>query len=154
VTHPVTAQVGALMEGVLKGMILTKLKTFTAVLLLTCLIGVGGATLTRPRATAAQVEDPASTKPVVPQAKQFPKSMDETLLHGEWVAQVKDVRCSIVFGPGNRIQRIVEGRDTVPDEVAGTYSVDWKRTPHRLEVQWGSLPASGTIMDFPAKYKL
>jgi RNA polymerase sigma factor (sigma-70 family) len=149
----VTAQVKALMEGVLKGMILTKLKTLSAVLLLAGLIAFGGGTLTRPAASASQADDQVGAKPASAKAIQPPKSIDETVLHGEWVGQTNGKCCSLIFGPKNKIRRFVEGRDSGPNEV-GTYSVDWKQTPYQLEAQWGSQPATQAIMDLPEKGKL
>src|SRR6202035_1763506 len=53
----VPAKVAALMEGVMKAMLMTKLKTVTAVLLVVSAVGMGGGLLSRSTTAAAQTAD-------------------------------------------------------------------------------------------------
>jgi RNA polymerase sigma factor (sigma-70 family) len=70
---------------------------------------------------------------------------DKSRLHGEWFGRDNDNgKFSLIFGPNDSIRRITEsGHDA-----RGTYSVDWSKKPHHLDVKWGKLPTSQTIMEF------
>jgi RNA polymerase sigma factor (sigma-70 family) len=156
----VSAKVAHLMEGVLMSMMLTNLKKVTAVVLLLGLVGFGGGMLLRPKATGQEtrIEQPGDTgsekenalrREAVPgtQIQRPALAFRDERLQGEWTARIEDVNISIFFGPGNSIRRVTEGRFTGADDT-GTYSVDWSRNPHHLDVRWGSLPAGQTIMEF------
>jgi polyhydroxyalkanoate synthesis regulator phasin/F0F1-type ATP synthase assembly protein I len=196
----VSAKVATLMEGVIKGMLLTKLKTVPAVLLALCVVAFGGGLLEHQRATGqqnnAQKEDakPKDRKAdvlipddgkkndfrveVVPgtQVQRFSvnaqqgsadqppshktdssKSLDEQKLHGEWIGKHDGGGSfsvfSLIFGPGKTVRRITEnGLDDT-----GTYSVDWSKNPHHLDLKLNiKIPATQTIMEFvePGKIRI
>jgi RNA polymerase sigma factor (sigma-70 family) len=148
----VSAKVAALMEGVMKGMMLTKLKTLTVALLMVGIVAFGGGTALRHSAAAQQVKvEQEGKKPAIPRTENPPKSLDERKLHGEWICKDdKDVNLSIFFGPNNSFRIIIEnGRDEV-----GTYSVDWRKTPYHLDLKKENLPEDQTIMEFLAPGKL
>jgi RNA polymerase sigma factor (sigma-70 family) len=149
----VPAKVAALMEGVISSMMLTKLKTVTAVLLLVGMAASGVGMLARPTAAAAQVSDTESNEAASPKAASPPKSVDEAKLHGEWICEQDNVHFSIIFGPDKSIRRIIENRDDKAD-VRGTYSVDWSKTPYHLDFKWGRFPVGKTIMEFTRDGKL
>jgi len=83
------------------------------------------------------------------------KSLDEQKLHGEWIGK-HDGRgnfsvFSLIFGPGNTVRRITEnGLDDT-----GTYSVDWSKNPHHLDLKLNiKIPARQTIMEFVEPEKI
>jgi len=78
------------------------------------------------------------------------KSLDEEKLHGAWIAH-EHGNFSLIFGPGNTVRRIVETDLTRHDDT-GTYSVDWSKDPHHLDLKLNVTGAKGpavqTIMEF------
>jgi RNA polymerase sigma factor (sigma-70 family) len=172
----VSAKVATLMEGVIKGMLLTKLKTVMVVLLMLGVIAFGGSMATRHTATAQQINAEDGKKPAIPKAeksrrslketrldddataqkmKDLPKTLDEQKLHGEWIGKHdgggKISVFSLIFGPGKTVRRITEnGLDDT-----GTYSVDWSKNPHHLDLKLNlKLPATQTIMEFVEPEKI
>ncbi|HMF15756.1 MAG TPA: sigma-70 family RNA polymerase sigma factor [Gemmataceae bacterium] len=173
-TGVISANVAALVEGVLKAVFLTKLKTMSVVLLVLGMVTFGGGLLFRHIAagqeikTAPQMDNAQSNQDefrleVVPgtqvqrlsvTSKQTPntqtgprKSLDEKKLHGEWIG--KD-DFSLIFGPNNSILRIYAF-----NQLKGTYSVDWAQKPHHLYLKWGAAgPVRETIMEFTEDGKL
>jgi WD40 repeat protein len=94
----ISAKVAALTEGVLKTMLLTKLKIATAVLLLLAGLGVGlGAALPHARAQQTPTKEPARKKESPPAAKQATNSWKalRTLKGHE-----DPIQC-LAFGPNN-----------------------------------------------------
>jgi RNA polymerase sigma factor (sigma-70 family) len=84
----VSAKVAALADGVMKAMLLTKLKTIAALVLILCVLGTGASMLTHHTLAAGQQEankkpapTPESNVPDAPAAK--PKE-DNELLQGTW----------------------------------------------------------------------
>ncbi len=193
----VSSQVVAITEGILKAMMLTKLKTMTAILLMIGVASSGGGTLARHTA-AAQPRPDDNNKPVTAESKldaeryaiayqdaktepapdrkaETPKSLDETKLHGEWrlvqpnsgdgpvggiVLNERNFDIdgkgdanedhSFIFGPNNALRLITQkGRDET-----GTYSVDWSKKPHHLDIKWGKNPTGRTIMEITQDGKL
>jgi RNA polymerase sigma factor (sigma-70 family) len=88
-------------------------------------------------------EQPASSQ----QTKKTAEVLDEEKLQGEWIAVENELHVSIFFGPKDCVQRIVESHPSGPDD-KGTYTVDWSKYPHYLDIQWGKLTPVGTIMAF------
>jgi RNA polymerase sigma factor (sigma-70 family) len=76
---------------------------------------------------------------------------DDSNLHGEWVGKDdNNGNFSVIFGPDSSIRRITENGD----DFKGTYSTDWRKKPYHLDVTWGKLPTSQTIMEFIQDGKL
>jgi RNA polymerase sigma factor (sigma-70 family) len=83
----VSAKVAALMEGVMKSMMVTKLKTVTMVLLALGMVAFGGSMVPQHTATAQQVNSQEGSAEKPPSRKaDTSKSLDEEKLHGEWIA--------------------------------------------------------------------
>ena len=148
----VSAKVAALMEGVMKGMMLTKLKTVTMVLLVLGLVAFGGSMLARHTAEAQQVNAQESRKAAISKAKQPPKVHDDTQLHGEWIhSDDENGIIILIFGSDKTVRRLKEGGH----DHTGTYSVDWSKNPHHLDLKWiPTLPAGQTILEFVEPGKL
>jgi RNA polymerase sigma factor (sigma-70 family) len=130
----VSSKVVALMEGVMKGMMLTKLKTMAVALVMLGVVAFGGTMAARHSATAQQVEAPEGKKPALPKtesppAESRPKSLDEKL-QGEWLyTDYKNGAITLIFGPGKKF-RIISPDNS---EDTGTYAVDWSKNPHHLD---------------------
>jgi RNA polymerase sigma factor (sigma-70 family) len=154
----VSAKVAALMEGVMKSMMLTKLKTVAVGFLALCVVASGGGLVEHQRAIGqqsnAQKEDanPKDGNADVsnPGNKaDSSKSLDEEKLHGAWITYELG-NFSLIFGPGNTVRRIAE-TDLLRQDDTGTYSVDWSKNPHHLDLNLKlnvKLPARQAIMEF------
>jgi RNA polymerase sigma factor (sigma-70 family) len=146
----VSAKVATLMEGAIKGMLLTKLKTATMVVLALGMVAFGGAMV--PRQTAAeQINAQDGKKPPTGKADTS-KSLDEQKLHGEWIDD-ENGKISLTFGPDNAFRLIRE----TGFECKGTYFVDWSKKPHHLDLKLDShAPAMQTIIEFvePGKIRI
>lgn len=150
----ISGKVTALMEGVLKGMLLTKLKTMAAVLLVLGMVAFGGGLVARHTATASQTSAEGSTEPAK-RKPDSPKALDETKLHGEWVgkhAQIGDI--ILFFGANHSVHRLAESGHEFNGQSEGTYALDWSKNPHHLDIKWGKGPVSQTIMEFVRGGKL
>jgi RNA polymerase sigma factor (sigma-70 family) len=146
----VSVNVVALTEGVLKAMMLSKLKAILGVVLVVSIVAFGGGgMLTQDRAVGQDIKTGDGL--TFAKTKVAPLIMDETKLHGEWVGKNDHQgNISLFFGPSNAIQRIVEnGQDET-----GTYFVDWTKNPHHLDVKWGNRTVVQTIMEFVPEGKL
>jgi hypothetical protein len=143
----VSAKVAALMEGVMKGMMLTKLKTVTVTLMMLGLVAFGGSMAFLPAGAPQSLTAQEGKTQAVPRTENPPKTLDEQKLHGEWIFKDdKNGNLSVFFGPKNAFRIIVEnGRDEV-----GTYSVDWSKTPYHLDLKKKNRPEDQTIMEFLA----
>jgi RNA polymerase sigma factor (sigma-70 family) len=164
----VSAKVVALVQGVMKSMMLTKLKTVTMVLLALGMIAFGGSMVPRPTATAQQVisQEGGAEKPASRKADTA-KSLDEQKLHGEWIDN-EGGKISLTFEPDKTLRLIrPTGRadGSIPHSVIGTYSVDWSKKPPHLDLNMNSplpgshLPATPivqTIIEFiePGKLRI
>jgi RNA polymerase sigma factor (sigma-70 family) len=152
----VSAKVAALMEGVMKSMMLTKLKTVTMVLLALGMVAFGGSMVPRHTATAQQVNSQGggAEKPTSRKADTS-KSLDEDKLHGEWIAsENENGNFGLIFGPGKTVRRIMESALNRREDT-GTYSVDWSKNPHHLDLKLNvKMPAKQTIMEFVEPGKL
>jgi RNA polymerase sigma factor (sigma-70 family) len=145
----VSAKVATLMEGVIKGMLLTKLKTVAVVFLALGMVAFGGSMVPRHTATAQQVNAQEGKKPPSRKADSS-RSLDEQKLHGEWIDN-ENGKISLIFGPGKTFRLI---RENGFDD-KGMYSVDWSKTPHHLDLTLITTePALQTIMEFVEPGKL
>ena len=175
----VSAKVAILMEGVIKGMLLTKLKTVAVVCLALCVLAFGGGLLQHQRATGQQINaQQEDSKPkdgkadvsspdklrgaeIPPSRKaDTSKSLDEQKLHGEWIDN-ENGKISLIFGPDKAVRLIRENGFAgfgPYKENAGTFSVDWTKNPYHLDlnlvVENVKLPAMRTIMVFIESGKL
>ena len=152
------AKVAALVQGVMKGMMLTKLKTVTVALM--GLVAFGGAMATQHTATAQQVVVPQGEKPAIrktedPLPKNPPKSLEEEKLHGEWIFTDFKGEFGMTFGPGNKV-RVTTGdiSDNSDPDNTGIYSVDWSKKPHHLDLKLFSGQKPSFIMEFIEPGKL
>jgi RNA polymerase sigma factor (sigma-70 family) len=76
------------------------------------------------------------------------RTADEVLLHGEWAGQINNTLYTMVFGPGDSLELLSENGNNLK----GTYSVDWAKTPFHLNGQWDEprrTPLWKTIVEFP-----
>ncbi len=123
----------------MKAMMLTKLKTVAVGFLALCVVSFGGGLLTHQKATGQQsnaqkadakeggAEKPPSRTPA------SSKSLDEEKLHGAWIDH-EHGNFSLIFGPGNTVRQITE-TDQLRHDDTGTYSVDWSKNPHHLDLK-------------------
>ena len=51
----------------------------------------------------------------------------------QWIAH-EHGNFSLIFGPGNTVRRITE-TDQIRHDDTGTYSVDWSKNPHHLDLK-------------------
>jgi len=93
----VSAKVAALTEGVLKAMLMSKLKAVVAVVLVLGCIATGATILTC-RTAAAQDKQPAAVKPVEPAAKQEKEKEGFTA----WGKEVGSLQAGLGFRPGEK----------------------------------------------------
>jgi RNA polymerase sigma factor (sigma-70 family) len=146
----ISANVATLTEGVLKAMLITKLKTMTTLVLLFGAVALGGGMLAHGPAIAQQgapAPEARAQDNAQPGPKPVPVRPDDAPLRGEWIGKDRDgVRLSLIFAPKNAIRVITEsGRDK-----HGTYSVDWHRKPYHLDVTWeGSSTAGKAVVPTP-----
>ncbi len=91
----ISVQVAALTEGVLKAMLLSKLKAVVAVVLVLGLVATGATILTRRTAAGEDDKKPAAEKPVEPAAKQ-----EEGFT--AWGKEVGGLQAGLGIRPGER----------------------------------------------------
>jgi RNA polymerase sigma factor (sigma-70 family) len=177
ITGIISVKVAELMEGVLKAMLITKLKTMATVLLIlgTVTFGAGllghGPALAQPGgpdANARSGDRPLRAEIVPgtlierytaafadggePAQEHSPEAHDEMKLHGEWSPVVGNANgnVTLLFGPGAALRILVESGS----DKKGTYTVDWTTKPFHLDVRWDGGPANPTIMEFTRDGKL
>ncbi|MCI0455813.1 MAG: sigma-70 family RNA polymerase sigma factor [Gemmataceae bacterium] len=146
-TGGVSTTVAALTEGVVKAMLLTKLKVLTTVLLAVALLGSGGGLLTYRTLRA----EPKDAKPAGPPAAAAPgeekPKPDKEALQGTWVGVSGEREGQKV--PEDQLWKLVfEGEKVAlvnsnSLEREGSYTIDPDRKPKEIDLTLGSLFLTG-----------
>jgi RNA polymerase sigma factor (sigma-70 family) len=143
----VSARIKMIAEGVLKAMLIAKLKNTAMVTLLLGAVTFGG--VMTYRSVAAQqgaTQSNGGGQNVQSTNRPAPKVIDnDTKLLGEWF--VKDDgqgSLSLFFGPGGTIRAV---RMNESDE-RGTYAVDWRKKPAHLDVTWDGATVYRSLLEF------
>jgi hypothetical protein len=152
----ISAHVAALTQGVIKTMLLTKLKTMLYAVLVLGVAALGGGLLSQHTAEGQQVqaERAGKTSPVA-QKESPSKSIDELLLHGEWICRDDNSGgpAIFIFGPGKTIQLSQDGAGYE----TGTYTVNWNKKPHEIDLRLSPKePRMRSILEFlePGKFRI
>jgi RNA polymerase sigma factor (sigma-70 family) len=148
----VSTKVAVLTEGVMKAMLLTKLKIATAVLLVVALIGVGAdvGTLTEKVLAARQPEKPGADAPKTPPGKEADKpKTDHDRLQGTWefVSYThggktttkkdlgdKDGQPATLIFDGDKTLTEVSNIGGKSVEYKGTYKIDPSQKPKEIDL--------------------
>jgi len=149
-TGAVSVKVAALTEGVLKSMLMAKLKTAVMILFLVAMIGFGGG-LFRHSTAAARPDDDMPRDANAPQKQDQPKSQkDLEALQGTWYvkameeggkpqpkARFEDVEMQLVV-EGDKLSILTMTPDgRVVGQQGLAFTLDEKASPKRLDVSKG-----------------
>jgi uncharacterized protein (TIGR03067 family) len=133
----------ALTEGVLKSMLLTKLKITTAVLLLSMTVAAGGVyqAFAVERATTRTEALPSSPLQDAARGKGAGKERDKELIQGAWVAASGEAGGEKVGQDKLKQVRITFAKEKIeivglmPDKGTGTFSVDPAKKPKAINIR-------------------
>jgi len=140
----ISAQVTALTEGMLKTMLLTKLKTMTAVLLVVMAAGGTGVGLLAYHAAASQVPVAKDEEALKPAPREAPKEGEAKPIEGTWRVIEVDANGKHSAQETSTKQRWVITRDRLTmhyddggsDEI--TYQVDPTQKPKRIDLTFST----------------
>jgi RNA polymerase sigma factor (sigma-70 family) len=137
----VPSKVAALMEGVMTGMVITKLKTAAVVLLVVAAVGIGGGLLSRSSPVAAQAPtlgEQEKRTPATAYKAVFAKTLAVIAEHFEEITYA------------NQYEGWIEARTCQPD-ASGTLRqahvrFSWNRDEYPIDIHIRRLKASGDII--------